>query len=437
MTELWLNYTDETGETRRILAEGERFVIGRHSENDLSIAHSSLSRRHAQIERFGDIFIISDLNSSNGTTLNEAELNEPVALKKGDKFNLGGGFKFEIELISDDENANEAATAAAQADSAEQAEIAAGVAEKDLVSGASAPAGGNSLSMSFFIVAPLLGVVVLLFLGGGLWLLYGDGGGSKEIGGNRGNFIRSETPTRTPRTSGTDDEDETPTPSVKPSVGASETPANSAANQAPTPVQSSGELDKIERSALLFTRRIAVNDNNYVLARGQLGEINNRLKNFKNSDALRDNLKAVKQDSAQFAELAKSKGLKPQFLAAAALARIGNQRGNPLQTAQSMLNVLGELKNVLGNELADENLLIIAAFEQGERGEFRAMRNTVEVLSKQPGIDADRARTIWYLREKGKLSDAQYEFALRFLAIGTISQNPKDFNVETDAVIFD
>jgi hypothetical protein len=47
-----------------------------------------------------------------------------------------------------------------------------------------------------------------------------------------------------------------------------------------------------------------------------------------------------------------------------------------------------------------------------------------------------RARTIWYLREKGKLSDAQYEFALRFLAVGIISQNPKDFNVETDAVVF-
>ena len=37
MTELWLNYTDEHGETKRILAEGDKFVIGRHSENDLSI----------------------------------------------------------------------------------------------------------------------------------------------------------------------------------------------------------------------------------------------------------------------------------------------------------------------------------------------------------------------------------------------------------------
>ncbi|HEX8369269.1 MAG TPA: FHA domain-containing protein [Pyrinomonadaceae bacterium] len=427
MTELWLNYTDETGETKRVLVEGDRFVIGRHSENDLSIPDGSLSRRHAQIERFGDVFVVSDLDSSNGTTLNGANLEKPAALKKGDKFNLGGGFEFEVELISDDENPGDAA----QKDSEEQAEIASGVSEKDLVSASSAAPAGNSVSMNFFILAPLLGVFVLLFVVGGLFLL---SGGGKEVSGNRGNFIYSETPERTPRAANTGDE--TPTPSVKPTAGASPTPSNSTVNSSsPTP-QNSGELDKIERSALLFTRRIAVNDNNYVFARPQLNEISNRLKNFKDSDALRENLKAVKQNASQFEQMAKSKGLKPQFLATAALARIGNQRGNPLQTAQSMLNVLGELKISLGNELADENLLIIAAYEQGERGEFRAMRNTVEVLSKQPGVDSDRARTIWYLREKGKLSDAQYEFALRFLAIGTVSQNPADFNVDTDAVIF-
>ncbi|MDQ3800270.1 MAG: FHA domain-containing protein [Acidobacteriota bacterium] len=433
-TELWLNFTDEKGETRRVSVERDKFVIGRHSENDLSIADGSLSRRHAQIERFGDVFVISDLNSSNGTTLNGAPMEKPEPLKKGDKFNLGGGFEFEVELISDAESA-----AAAQKDSDEQAEIAAGVSERDFVSASpsSSSAGGNSLSMSFFILAPLLGFVVLLFVGGGLFLFSGSGGGGKEIGSNRGNFIYSETtPTRTPRAGQSGEE--TPTPGVKPTAGASATPSNSTiAESSPTTAQNSGDLDKIERNALLFTRRIAVNDNNYVFARAQLGEINSRLKNFKGSDALRENLKAVKQNAAQFEQLAKSKGLKPQFLAAAALARIGNQRGNPLQTAQAMLNVLGELKISLGNELADDNLLIIAAFEQGERGEFRAMRNTVEALSKQPGVDADRARTVWFLREKGKLSDAQYEFALRFLAIGAISQNPADFNVQTDAVVFD
>lgn len=435
MMNLRLKFSDENGETKQILVEGEKFVIGRHSDNDLSIVDSSLSRRHAQIERFADVFVLSDLDSSNGTTLNGEKLEQPVALANGDKFNLGGGFEFEAELILDDENAGEAgAETAAQKESEEQAEIAGAVSEKDLVGASSVSTGNTGVSMSFFIIAPLLGVVVLAFVGGAIFLFSNSGGGGKQISQNSGNFIRSEeTPEKTPRETNKNGIDETPTPSAGNAAGTPST--NSNIDSSPTP-QNSNELDKIERNALSFTRRIAVNDKNYVFNRSQLNEINNRLKNFKNSDALRDNLKSVKQNASQFEQLAQSKGLKPQFLAIAALARIGNQKGNPLQTAQSMINVLGELKISLGNELADENLLIVAAYEQGERGDFRAMRNTVEVLSKQPGIDSDKARTVWFLREKGKLSDAQYEFTLKFLAIGAISQNPREFAVETDAVTF-
>ena len=463
MTELWLKYIDEKGEAKRVLVKGEKFVLGRHSENDLSVADASLSRRHAQIERFGDVFVLSDLNSSNGTAFNGEKLTEPVGLKKGDKFNLGGGFEFEVELISDDEFAAGAARGStgagtAQNDSEEQAEIASEVSAKNGIAasgGTATASGGNSFSWGFFILAPLLGVFFLLFIGGGILLIVGRGdsnGGSTQIGSTRdSNFIYSNTPlpsSSSPAPRPSDDlpvGDKTPSPSASPTAGSTtSTPSNSnsggivenAPTAPPPPTQNTGDLDKIERSALAFARRIAVNDRNYFLTRPQIGEINSRLKSFKGSEALRENLKAVRQNSAQFEQLAQSKGLKPQFLAAAALARLGNQRGNPLQTAQAMLPVLGELKITLGNELADDNLLIIAAFDQGERGEFRALRNTVEVLSKQPGVDVGRARTIWYLREKGKLSDAQYEFALRFLAVGAISQNPKDFNVETDAVVF-
>jgi hypothetical protein len=129
--------------------------------------------------------------------------------------------------------------------------------------------------------------------------------------------------------------------------------------------------------------------------------------------------------------------LKPQFLATAALAKIGNQNQNPLSVAQTMLPVLGELRITLNNELSDDNLLIIAAYDLGEQGKFRAMQSTLEALSKQvTGVAANKIRTIWFLRERGKISDAQYAFALRFLAIGAITQNPKDFNVDTEAVVF-
>lgn len=446
MTELWLKYIDETGAAKRVLVEREKFVLGRHSENDLSIADASLSRRHAQIERFGDIFILSDLNSSNGTTLNGARLTEPEALKKGDKFNLGGGFEFEVELISDDENAN-AGAGSVQNDSEgkDQAPAEEIPANGAFSASSSAASAGNSVSMGVFFLAPLLGVFVLLLVGGGIYLTSAGGSGDSARTGRArdANFVYSETPApRTPRSSDEDDGGETPRQSVKTPVNPSPSPpsntnASPTETVTPTPAaQNTSDFDKIERSVLSFARRAAVNDNNYVLSGAQLSEVSGRLKSFKNSDALRDNLKAVKQNSAQFEQMAGAKGLKPQFLAAAALARLGSQRGNPLQAAQAMLPVLGELKTRLGNELTDDNLLIIAAFDQGERGQYRQMQNTLEALSKQPGVDANRVRTIWFLRERGKLSDAQFDFALRFLAVGAISQNPKDFGVETEPVVF-
>lgn len=436
-TELWLKFTDESGETKRVSVEGEKFVVGRHSENDLSIPESSLSRKHLKIERFGDVFVVSDLGSSNGTKLNGTKLEQPAALKNGDRLNPGGGIEIEIEIISDQENFNVSAGAAAEAKSEEQAETASQVSGGDVLSASNGAAGGNSIPMSFFILAPLLGFCFLGLIGGGIYFF----SGRTQIASNRdSNFIYSDTPARTPRPEKTlDDEDETPEPTAKPTASAAETPSNSSTDSnavsTPTP-QIADDADKIERGALAFTRRIAINDNNYVFSRSQIGEIGSRVKSLSGSSALRDNLKAVRQNASQFEQLAQSKGLKPQFLAIAALARIGNNRGNPQQTAQEMLPVLGELKISLGNELTDDNLLIVAAFDQGTRGEFRAMRTTVEVLSKQSGVDARKARTVWYLREKGKLSDAQYEFVLRFLAIGAISQNPKDFNVQAEPVIF-
>ena len=68
MTELWLTFQDENGENKRILVEQEKFGVGRHSENDLSIPNGKLSREHIKIDRFGDVFVVSDCDSSNGTT---------------------------------------------------------------------------------------------------------------------------------------------------------------------------------------------------------------------------------------------------------------------------------------------------------------------------------------------------------------------------------
>ncbi len=66
------------------------------------------------------------------------------------------------------------------------------------------------------------------------------------------------------------------------------------------------------------------------------------------------------------------------------------------------------------------------------------MRDKLASLANQnQTISSRQVRTIWFLRDKGELTDQEFELALRFLAIGTITQNPKAFNVNAEALVFE
>jgi hypothetical protein len=454
MKKLRLKFRDEYHESKNVLVERESFVIGRSPDNDLSIPRSELSRHHAEINRFGDVYVISDCNSSNGTTVNGRRLENPVPLENGHRISLGGAFEIEVELI--DENAafhqpaaqEELPAAESFADSpadlaqssdenenpAETASAAAGVSVSPPPAAPAAAAAGSFPGL-FFIIAPLLGLFVLVFAGGLLFLFAGRK--DKQPPPSTDDYSYSGKRKTEDKRKTKEDEDETPTPKPKETTGTSETPSKTSADPSSTPTtQPASEFDKIERNAVPFMRGIAANGDSYAFSQKQLGEINNQIKSFKGSSALRENLKAVKRDAAKFEELAKTKGLKPQFLATAALAKIGNQSQSPLAMAQTMLPILGELRITLNNEFADDNLLIIAAYDLGEQGKYRALQSTLEALSKQSSEHPRKIRSIWFLREKGKITDAQYSFALKFLAIGTITQNPKDFSVEAEPLTF-
>ena len=424
MTELWLKYRDANGDERRVLVEGRKFVIGRHSGCELSISNGSLSRQHVQIEVFAEVFVVSDCGSSNGTTLNGAQLSEPVALKDGDVLNLGGGLDIEAELVSDRPQAgkqNAADDGSGNTDNAAAAGAGGGQA-------ASVAAGGSSIPTGVFIIAPAL-VILFLICGGGLLIFFGSGNPNNG-GRNRDISIYRPTPDETPEKS--------PTPSASATVanGGNVSPSPDS-TIAPTTPEISDEKKKIELNAAAFLQRIALNDPNAFLKSTEIDLVSAKLSQFKNSSALAQNLKAVKTNASQIQTLAQSKGLKPQFLAVAALTEIGGGTGNPLEVAQRMLPIFSELRISLANNLADDNLLMIAAYNQGKAGKFKDLRNTLEALAKKnPSVSPREIRTIWFLKKQGKITDAEYEFALRFLAIGTIAQNPKDFGVNAEAVVF-
>jgi DNA-binding CsgD family transcriptional regulator len=68
------------------------FVIGRGGESDLSLLDKTVSRRHAEISYEGPAAYIRDLESTNGTAINEEHVRGrgKVALKSGDTIDFGG-----------------------------------------------------------------------------------------------------------------------------------------------------------------------------------------------------------------------------------------------------------------------------------------------------------------------------------------------------------
>ncbi len=68
--------------------EVERAVIGRLAGSEVEIQDPGASRRHAEIRRQGDEFVVVDLGSTNGTLVNDAPISE-YTLEDGDRITIG------------------------------------------------------------------------------------------------------------------------------------------------------------------------------------------------------------------------------------------------------------------------------------------------------------------------------------------------------------
>ncbi len=84
-------------ESQRLEIPPQGLSIGSHSSNDLSLQNTSLSRFHATIQQAGDEFILSDLQSTNGTSVNGIRSDRSV-LQNSSRIRLGDvELKFIIE----------------------------------------------------------------------------------------------------------------------------------------------------------------------------------------------------------------------------------------------------------------------------------------------------------------------------------------------------
>lgn len=65
------------------------YTIGRGSQCEIIIIDSESSRRHCELTVEDNTVYLCDLKSTNGLTVNENRITEPVVLKNGDSIKIG------------------------------------------------------------------------------------------------------------------------------------------------------------------------------------------------------------------------------------------------------------------------------------------------------------------------------------------------------------
>ena len=73
---------------KRFVLERETLTMGRGQENVITLDNDSVSRRHCRIERRGTAWYVVDLDSTNGTYVND-ELVKEYQLRRGDQVKIG------------------------------------------------------------------------------------------------------------------------------------------------------------------------------------------------------------------------------------------------------------------------------------------------------------------------------------------------------------
>src|SRR5262245_58196000 len=84
-----LSILSSDGKRLRYDIQKDNVQIGRATLADLVLQDSHVSKLHAALTRTTDGYLLRDLQSSNGTFLNDRRLSGPTLLKQGDRIRVG------------------------------------------------------------------------------------------------------------------------------------------------------------------------------------------------------------------------------------------------------------------------------------------------------------------------------------------------------------
>jgi pSer/pThr/pTyr-binding forkhead associated (FHA) protein len=85
------------GAGSRFMLDAEVVSAGRHPESDIFLDDVTVSRRHAELARVGDGYVVRDTGSLNGTYVNRERIEGDTPLENGDELQIG---RFKLVFLS-------------------------------------------------------------------------------------------------------------------------------------------------------------------------------------------------------------------------------------------------------------------------------------------------------------------------------------------------
>ncbi len=430
--EVTLTFTDETGSPRVVAVSTRHFLIGRNPDNNLQIADSNLSRQHALIECFDSFVQVTDCGSQNGTNINGTPVFGAVEIKHGDVITLGGAFDLKVSV-------REAALPAATPLSAAPAAATAATAQADKA------ADGATASSAFPVNAPpswWLSVPVLAAAAAAIFVILGatvifivfSGDGRRPRKDRPGKRQESRQPLED--SVNENEVAELLTPSAPANT---EDTNNTSTTNTPQPVsaRNSPASEQIEKAAEQVMRRISTDSKDYSFSEKTVRDLRQKIELYRGSaSTVREAIVTLQKGGPAIGAAARNEGIgQPYFILYAALAETDGGRSgrDAAATARAMLPDLVALRATLGDD-QDSSLLVIAAYPEGT-----GTKKSHPLLGRMRRItnrDPVAKRNVWYLRENGGINEQAYDLVIRFIALGVIAQNPKQFGVNAEPLAF-